>query len=75
MNFEWEKDIVQSSKSVWGETETYLAHGLKNESSLLAKPLSMNVLVPGNIHKPEYVDFWVKVLKVSPNFQKFLQQG
>ena len=66
---------MQSSKSVWGETETYLAQELKNDSSLLAKPLSTNVLVPGNIHKPEYFDFWVKVLKVSPNFQKFLQQG
>ena len=66
---------MQSSKIVWHETETHLAQELKNESSLLAKPLSTNILVPGNIHNPEYFDFWVKVLNVGPNFQKFLQQG
>ena len=75
MNFEWENDIVQSSKIVWHETETHLAQELKNESSLLAKPLSTNISVPGNIHNPEFFDFWVKVLNVGPKFQKFLQQG
>ena len=72
MNFNVDDDIVQASKSVWHETETHLAHELKNESSLLSKPLSTNSAVPGNIHQPQYLDFWTKVLNVDDNFKSFL---
>ena len=75
MNFQWEDDIMQSNKAVFYNSETYLAQEFKNESSLLSKPLSTNSAVPGNIHNPEFFEYWVQVLKVDPNFQRFLKEG
>ena len=55
--------------------ENYILEELKNESALLNKPLSTNCNVPGNINKPQYFEFWQKVLKANDTVLKILQSG
>ena len=75
MNLDLDEELDQCNKFICHPTETHLAHEFKNQSSLLDKPLSTNSSVPGNIHSPEYLDYWIQVLKVSENFVRFLKYG
>ena len=75
MSIDLDGELAHYNKFVWHPSETHLAHKFKNESSLLDKPLSTNSSVPGNIHSPEYLDFWIQVLKVDENFVRFLKDG
>ena len=75
MNHQFDDDLVQFEKVLFHDSEAHLAHELKNESSILEKPLSTNTDVPGNINKPEFLNYWINVLKVDENFARFLITG
>ena len=45
------------------------------ESALLKAPLSTNVRVPGNIHRPEYFNFWKDTLKADKFVLSTLKEG
>ena len=68
-------ELAQCNKFKWHHSESHLAEVFKNDSKLLDKPLTTNSHVPGNIHNPKFFKYWVEVLKVDQNFQKFLQEG
>ena len=75
MKLDLDGELAHYSKFIWHPEETHLAEEFKNESSLLDKPLSTDSKVQGNIHSPEYLDFWEQVLKVDLNFVRFLKEG
>ena len=52
-----------------------MADELKNESSILDKPLSTNKEVPGNINREKFYDYWTQILKVDDNLARMLVTG
>ena len=75
MEVDLDREGILYNEVAWHASEKHLAHELKNDSSLLDKPLSTNSSVPGSIHKPEHLEFWRQVLRVDENFIRFLEDG
>ena len=47
------------------EGENHIIENLSNDSCYIGRKLSTNRNVPGNIHKPEYREFWRNKVKPS----------